>query len=148
MAALVATAPGHWGELQVGDVPAAGLNDLEPELVPDALVAQVADALTQTVDPGKGIVGVEFDNPVAGNSADLGVGYGFAFVFNADDEPELGTELIAGGGGEVIFVNVDISGDAMPTATNASDADCATDLPMAANPTRAKVITSVLMSCP
>lgn len=148
VATLIATADGHWGELQVGDVPASGLNDLEPEVLPDALINEVAGALGETVEDTKGIVGVEFDNPVAGNSAALGVTYGFAFVFNADDEPEIGTELIAGGGGEVIFVNVDVTADVMPTAKSASDADCATDLPTAANPSRAKVITSVVMSCP
>ena len=115
------------------------------------MVAEVASALDETVDPGKGIVGVEFDTGtlVGGESAELdGATYGFAFVFNADDEPERGTELIAGGGSEVIFVNVDVSADAMPTATNASDADCPPEFPSAAYPTQAKVITSVPVACP
>ncbi len=148
VATLVASADGHWGELGVGEVPAAGLADLEPEVIPDAMVDEIGLALEETIDPAKGIVAVEFENPVAGNSADVGVNYGFAFVFNADDEPVVGTELVANGGNEVIFVNVDVSADSMPTAKNASDADCATDVPTAANPTQAKVITLVTMNCP
>ena len=148
VATLVASADGHWGELQVGEVPAAGRADLEPEVIPDAMVDDIGLALTETIDDAKGIVAVEFENPVAGNSAELGVDYGFAFVFNADDEPVVGTELVAGGSNEVIFVNVDVGADSMPTAKNASDADCATDVPTAANPTQAKVITLVPMICP
>ena len=150
VATLVASADGHWGELQVGEVPAAGRADLEPEVTPDAMIAEIGDALPQTVDPAKAIVAVEFDTdtPVGGETADLGVNYGVAFVFDAADEPVPGTQLVAGGGNEVIFVNVDVSADSMPTAKNASDADCATDVPTAANPTQAKVITLVPMNCP
>ena len=148
VATVVVSADGHWGELQVGEVPAAGIADLEPEVLPDAMVDEIARALSETIDPAKGIVAVEFENPVVGNSADVGVNYGFDFVFNADDEPESGTVLLAGGGNEVIFVNVDVGADSMPTAKNASDADCATDVPTAANPTQPKVITLVPMNCP
>lgn len=149
-AMLLTTATGYWGELLPGEVPAAGLSDLDPEIVPDALVAEVADALSETVDPGKAIVGVEFntDAPVGGEMADLGVPYGFAFVFNAAEEPVLGTTLMAGGGSEVVFVNVDIAADVMPTATNAGDVACSSEFPSAVYPSQAKVITAVGMVCP
>ena len=147
---VLTTAEGNWGELLVGDVPASGINDLEPEVVPDAMVDEVAGALMETVDPAKAIVGVEFntDAPVGGEMADLGVPYGFAFVFNAADEPVPGTTLMAGGGNEVIFVNVDIAADVMPTATNAGDVACSSEYPSALYPSQAKVITAVGMVCP
>lgn len=145
---VLTTAAGHWGELLVGDVPASGINDLEPEVVPDALVDQVAGELGETVDRAKAIVAVEFGSPAAGNTADLGVSFGFAFVFNANGDAVPGTQILPGGGNEVIFANVDVSADAMPTATNASNADCAPDYPNAAYPSQAKVITTVFMVCP
>jgi hypothetical protein len=148
---LVATAPGHWGELQVGYVKnPSGLTDVETELVPDSMVAEVAAALMQTVDPGKGIVAVDFDSTVAGYTADLGVNYGFAFVFNSEGEPELGTELLPAGGSSVIFVNVDVNADAMPSAKNATGVDCTLgtlNLPGASLAVQAKVISSLFVTC-
>lgn len=152
VATLVATAPGHWGELQVGYVKnASGLTDVETELVPDSMVDEVAAALMQTVNPAKGIVAVEFDSTSAGYTADLGVSYGFAFVFNSEGEPELGTELLAGGDSSVIFVNVDVSADAMPSAKNATGADCGLgtlSIPGASLAVQAKVISSLIVTCP
>jgi hypothetical protein len=151
VATLVATAPGHWGELQVGYVKdASGLTDVETEMVPDSMVAEVAAALMQTVDPAKGIVAVYFDSTAAGNTADLGVNYGFAFVFNSEGEPELGTELLPNGDSSVIFVNVDVSGDAMPSAKNAADVDChlgTLTIPGASLAVQAKVISSSYAFC-
>ena len=79
---------------------------------------------------------------------DLGATYGFAFVFNADDEPVLGNSLIAGGDTTVIFANVDISADVMPTATNSGGAACSPDPSRVAYPSQAKVFTAVEVVCP
>jgi hypothetical protein len=104
---FLTTAAGAWGELVVGDVPAAGIDIADAEVVPDELVADIADALGETIDPTKAMVVVEFDLDVAagGETADLGATYGFAFVINADDEPVLGNQLIAGGETIVLFAN-------------------------------------------
>ena len=151
VASLVATAPGHWGELQVGYVKdESGLSDVETELVPDSVVAEVAAALMETVDPGKGMVAVEFNRPTAGYTADLGVSYGFAFVFNSEGEPELGNELPPGGGSIVIFVDVDVTTDAMPSAKNASGTDCilgTLSIPGASLAVQPKVISSLYVTC-
>ncbi|MEN8181412.1 MAG: hypothetical protein ABFS46_02635, partial [Myxococcota bacterium] len=74
----------------------------DPEVVPDALVAGVAGALMETIDPAKAMVVVEFDLdvPVGGEAAELGANYGFAFVFGAAGDPVLGKELMAGGDGD------------------------------------------------
>jgi hypothetical protein len=148
---ILATAPGHWGDLQAGVVPAGGGSGVELEVLPDALVGQVAGALGETADPSKGLVAVIYDEDVAigGETADLGVSYGFAFVFDAGDgNPVESNVLLAGGGSEVIFANVDVSANIMPSATDASDQDCAFEFPDAVYPSQAKVLTEVAMACP
>jgi len=56
--------------------------------------------------------------------------------------------LVAGGGAEVIFANVDVSANVMPTARDASDQDCSFEFPDAVYPSQAKVLTEVAMVCP
>jgi hypothetical protein len=150
IATFLVTAADTWGELTVGDVPAAGVDTAEAEVVPDALVAEVAEALMETIAPAKAMVVVEFDleAPVGGEAADLGANYDLAFVFNADDEPVLGNELLAGGDTIVLFANVDISADVMPTATDSGGAACALDPAGVAYPSQAKVFTLVDVVCP
>ena len=147
---FLTTAPNHWGERLVDDVPAQGRNDLELEIVPDTLVAAISALLMEDVDEGKGIVAVSFneDNFIGGESADLGVNYGFSFVLNAADQPVLGRTLIAGGGSEVIFVDVDITTDVMPTASTSTDQPCVLEYPGTVFPTQAKVVTGVDYDCP
>ena len=148
---ILATAPGHWGDLLAGVVPAGGVSGVELEVIPDALVGQVAGALMETADPSKGLVTVIFDEdiPVGGETAELGVNYGFAFVFGVGDgDPVESNMLIADGGNEVIFANVDVSANVMPTMTNSSDQDCSFEFPAAVYPSQAKVITEVAMVCP
>jgi hypothetical protein len=115
------------------------------------LVGQVAGALGKTADPSKGLVAVIYDEDVAvgGETADLGVNYGFAFVFGpGDGDPVESNVLIADGGSEVIFANVDVSTDVMPSATDAGDQDCSFEFPDAVYPSQAKVLTEVAMVCP
>jgi len=147
---FLTTAAGTWGELVVGNVPAAGIDTADAEVVPDELVAGVAEALMKTIDPTKAMVVVEFDldAPVGGETADLGASYDFAFVFDADDEPVLGNSLIAGGDTIVLFANVDISADVMPTATDSGGAACSPDPSGVAYPSQAKVFTAVEVVCP
>jgi hypothetical protein len=147
---FLTTAPDAWGELETADVPAAGANTAEPEVVPDALVAAVSAELMQAIDPAKGIVTIEFDvdTAIGGESADLGSNYGFAFVFDADGNPELGTELAAGADPIVIFANVDITLDVMPSASAAGGGDCPIEFPGTMYPSQAKVFTVVEATCP
>jgi hypothetical protein len=147
---FLTTAAGASGELVLGDVPAAGIDTADAEVVPDELVADIADALGETIDRTKAMVVVEFDLDVAagGETADLGATYGFAFVINADDEPVLGNQLIAGGETIVLFANVDISADVMPTATNPGGAACSPDPSGVAYPSQEKVFTAVEVVCP
>ena len=147
---FLTTAPDAWGELETADVPAEGAAGAEAEVVPDTLVAAVAGALMQTIDPAKGIVAIEFDvdTAVGGESADLGSDYGFAFVFDADGNPEIGTDLAAGADPIVIFANVDITSDVMPSAEGAGGTACALDISGATYPSQAKVFTVVEVVCP
>jgi hypothetical protein len=146
---FLTTAPGAWGELQTGEVPPGGAADAEAEVVPDTLVAAVSAALSQTVDPSKGIVSVEFEGDVAagGESADLAANYGFSFVFDADGNPSLGNELVAGADPIVIFANVDISSNVMPSAASGGGA-CTISFPGTSYPSQAKVFTVIEASCP
>jgi hypothetical protein len=150
IATFLTTAADAWGELAVGDVPAAGVDTADPEVVPDALVAGVAEALMQMIDRTKAMVVVEFDleTPAGGEAAELGANYDFAFVFDAADEPVLGKELLAGGDTIVIFANVDVSADVMPTATSSSGATCTLDPAGVAYPSQATVFTAVEVVCP
>ena len=147
---FLTTATDAWGELLTGDVPAGGIDMADPEVVPDALVAGVAGALMETIDPAKAIVIVEFDfdAPVGGEAAEIGANYGFAFVFDAAGDPVLGKELLPGGDTIVLFANVDISADVMPTATNSGGAACALNPAGVAYPSQAKVFTAVEVICP
>ncbi|NNE19145.1 MAG: hypothetical protein HKN10_11785 [Myxococcales bacterium] len=142
---FLTTAPNTWGELLADDVPAAGLAGLDPQVLADDVVAEVASEIGQAIDPAKGIVVVEFGGEVAtgGETADLGVTYGVALVFDADENAVLGNTLIAGGDTVIVFANVDIVADVMPTATG-----CSLEFPAAVYPAQAKTITAVDVACP
>jgi len=147
---FLTTASNAWGALETADVPAEGENEAEPEVIPDALVATIGAALMETIDPGKGIVAVEFNDEVAdgGESADLGSNYGFAFVFDADGNPEIGNQLAAGADAIVFFVNVDITSNVMPSASAAGGGACPLDFPSVMFPSQAEVFTFVDVTCP
>lgn len=150
-AMFLTTAPNAWGELFTADVPAEGEDMAEPEVIPDALVAAIADALSEMIDPGKGIVSVEFDSQVAvgGETADLAANYGFAFVFDDVGDPVPGNTLVTGGDTIVIFANVDLSSDVMPSATGSGGGACTLAFPTTAFPSQAKVFTVVdVEPCP
>ncbi|MGB3051371.1 MAG: hypothetical protein WBB42_10265 [Polyangiales bacterium] len=150
-AMFLTTAPNAWGELFTADVPAGGEDMAEPEVIPDTLVAAIAAALEETFDPAKGIVSVEFDSQVAvgGETADLTANYGFSFVFDAAGDPAPGNTLVAGGDTVVIFANVDLSSDVMPSATGSGGGACTLAFPTTAFPSQAKVFTVVdVAPCP
>jgi len=148
---FLTTAPNAWGELFTGEVPAGGEDMAEPSVIPDALVAAIAAALEETIDPAKGIVSVEFDSEVAvgGETADLAANYGVSFVFDALGDPVPGNTLTAGGDTIVIFANVDLSSDVMPSATGSVGGACSLAFPGTAFPSQAKVFTVVdVAPCP
>ena len=148
---FLTTAPNAWGELLTAEVPAGGEDMAEAEVIPDALVAEIATALDETIDPAKGMVIVEFDAEVAvgGETADLGSSYGFAFVFRANGDVEIGNQLEAGDDAQVLFANVDTTSDVMPSATGAGGGSCSLAFPSTAFPSEEKVFTIVdVAPCP
>ncbi len=148
---FLTTAPNAWGELFTANVPAGGEDMAEPEVIPDTLVATIAAALEQTVDPTKGIVSVEFDPEVAvgGETAELTAKYGFAFVIDDVGDPVLSKTLVAGGETVVIFGNVDLTEDVGPSATGPASETCTLAFPTTAFPSQAKVFTVVEVApCP
>ena len=147
---FLTTAPNAWGELLTAEVPAGGEDMAEAEVVPDALVAEIATALDKTIDPAKGMVIVEFDAEVAvgGETADLGSSYGFAFVFRANGDVEIGNQLEAGDDAQVLFANVDVTSDVMPSA-GMGGGSCTLEFPSTTFPSEAKVFTIVdVAPCP
>jgi len=72
--------------------------------------------------------------------------------WNDDDDDERHRWLVfaRGPGGEtiVLFANVDISADVMPTATNPGGAACSPDPSGVAYPSQEKVFTAVEVVCP
>lgn len=149
---FVGTADGNWGALFAENVPAQGLNDLEIEVIPDELVDGIAAALSLLTPPStsNGLVGVDFGDgiPVGGETASVDVSTGSAFVFDDQDEPALGDTLIAGGGSEVIFLDVEVSSQVTVTATSADDAPCPLVFPSVTYPVQAKVLTEIPVACP
>jgi hypothetical protein len=147
---LLSTAQGHWGSLFAQNVPAGGLADLEIEVIPDALVTEIATALETTADTNKGIVAVVFDEDTAvgGENAEISVTNELSFVFNEAEEPEEGSTLIAGGGAEVIFINTDVASPVTATAASAGAQSCPPEFPGVAYSVRAKVLTEIEVVCP
>jgi hypothetical protein len=144
----------HWGSLFPDQIPSEGRNDLELQVIPDALVAGIGLALGVTVDPTKGIVSVSFDEntAAAGDKATISVGSETSFVFDGDGEPVEGNALLPGGVAqgdtEVIFVNVDLTDQVTVTASNAADEPCAQDFANLVYPVEEKVLTEVEVTCP
>lgn len=151
-ALFLATAAGHWGSLLADDVPPGGLTGLDPEVIPDALVEGVGAqlGLLTPPNPSKGLVAVNFDEDltVGGESASIDVNEGGSFIFDDDEDPVLGDTLVAGGGSDVIFINVDVAGSVTATATDASDQACSQEFPDVTYPVQAKVLTELDVVCP
>ncbi|MGB9338933.1 MAG: hypothetical protein WCB63_06835 [Polyangiales bacterium] len=148
---FLTTAPNAWGELFTADVPAGGENMAEPEVLPDALVAGIAAELSETIDPMKGLVVVEFDSQVAegGETANLTANYEFSLVFDAAGNPARGNALVPGADPIVIFANVDITANVAPSATGPNSEPCPLEFPTTAFPSQAKVFTVVdVATCP
>jgi len=144
------TALDAWGELVTADVPVGGEDMAEAEVVPDTLVDMVATQLGETIDSMKGMVIVEFDAEVAvgGETADLGSKYGFAFVFRDDGSVEIDNELEVGDDPQILFANVDVTSDVMPSA-GTGGGSCTLAFPSTTFPSEEKVFTIVdVASCP
>lgn len=140
-----------WGVAAYEVVPAGGATEVELELISEDEVGQVELALGKTADPAKGIVALIFVDSdtataVGGETATLSEADDFSFVFDDEDTPVEGTELIAGGGTDLIFVGVGLTDSLTVTATDAADAPCPTDA--ATYPVLAKTITDVELNCP
>jgi hypothetical protein len=149
---FLTTADGNWGSLFAENVPAGGVAGLEVEVIPDALVGQVAAALEATVDESKGLVAVVFDDTttVGGESASISANSELSFIFNAADEPEEGDTLCGETdcGREDLFLNTDVAATVTATATNASAQSCPLEFPGASYSVQAKVLTEIDVFCP
>ena len=147
---FLTTASDAWGSLVADNVPAGGLTGLEIEVVPDALVDEVADALGTTADLMKGAVAVSFDDTtVSGDeTATITTGSELAFVFDQVDEPSAGNTLIPGGGTEVIFLNADVTASVTANALNAISQPCPLEFPAATYSVQEKVFTDIEVFCP
>jgi hypothetical protein len=151
---ILTTTPGkpNWGSLFAENVPAGGRTGLEVEVIPDALVGEVAAALEATVDESKGLVAVVFDDTttVGGESASISTNSELSFIFNAADEPEEGATLCGETdcGSEVLFLNTDVAATVTATATNASAQSCPLEFPGASYSVQAKVLTEIDVFCP
>ena len=146
------TAEGNWGSLFAENVPAGGLTDLDVEVIPDALVGEVAAALEATVDESKGLVAVVFDDTTTegGETASISANSELPFVFDAppDEAPVESFTLIANGGSEVLFLNTDVSASVTVTAMSSTMNPCPLEFPGVTYPVQAKVLTEIDVVCP
>jgi hypothetical protein len=144
-----ASASGSWSSIVRRVVPAEGLTNVELEVIPDALVAEIGSALGRTVDEAKGIAAVEFDTiiPVGGQSATLDEDADFSFAFDGAGDPQLSTALISGGDNQLIFVGVDLTEALTVTPEGSSGGELCSVRFRATPPILAKSITEVEVSC-
>jgi hypothetical protein len=149
---FLTTADGNWGSLFAENIPAEGRSGLEVEVIPDALVGEVADALEATVDESKGLVAVVFDDTttVGGETASISSSSELSFIFNAGDNPEEGDTLCGETdcGSEVLFLNTDVAATVTATATSASAQPCPLEFQGASYSVQAKVLTEIDVHCP
>lgn len=142
---VVAGLAGHWSSLvreTVLDSQTNATGDLF--LIPDALINDVATALSRTVDPANGIVIAEFDNHVGGEKATLSEASDLPFTFDAAGDPVESNELLATGETGLVFTNV------APGSVQVSvDAPaCTAEFPGVAWPVQAKTFTVAPVYCP
>jgi hypothetical protein len=140
----------NWGSLFAEIVPSGGLADLEVEVIPEALVGEIGAALGVAPDASKGIVAVVFneDTTVGGETAAIVADTGdISFVFDDQDEAVEGDTLIAGGGSEVIFLNVDPAATVRADAVSTAQQGCPHEFPNATYSVMVKVLTEIDVVC-
>lgn len=142
----------NWGSLFAEIVPSGGIAGLEVEVIPDALVGQLAADLGVTPDNTKGIVAVVFDEDtiVGGETAGIVADTSdISFIFNAADEPEEGDTLCGETdcGSEVIFLNVDPAATVRADAVSTAQQGCPHEFPNATYSVLEKVLTEIDVVC-
>jgi len=151
---ILTTTPGkpNWGSLFAENVPAGGRTGLEVEVIPEALVDQLAADVGVTPDNTKGIVAVAFDETtiVGGETAGIVADTSdISFIFNAADEPEEGDTLCGETdcGSEVIFLNVDLAATVRADAVSTAQQGCPHEFPDATYSVLEKVLTEIDVVC-
>ena len=140
----------NWGSLFAENVPAGGRTGLEVEVIPEALVGQLAADLGVTPDNATGIVAVVFDETtiVGGETAGIVADTSdISFVFDDQDAAVEDDTLIAGGGSEVIFLNVDPAATVRADAVSTAQQGCPHEFPDATYSVLEKVLTEIDVVC-
>jgi hypothetical protein len=101
---------GTWGFLERRHVPRNGTNT-DLSVIPDALMAQVAQDLERDIDETKGIVEPYFDpaSSLGGETAMLSEPSDFSFTTDANGNWVLSGELLAGGEPFLAFSGVNVT---------------------------------------
>jgi len=142
----------NWGSLFAEIVPSGGIAGLEVEVIPDALVGQLAADLGVVPDASKGIVAVVFneDTTVGGETAAIVADTSdISFIFNAAEAPEEGDALCGETdcGSEVIFLNVDPAATVRADAVSTAQQGCPHEFPDATYSVLEKVLTEIDVVC-
>ena len=147
---LLATAEGNWGLIVAAFLPASG-EEVELEVLPDAVVQAIVGALGETIDETKGIVGLDFldASGTGGETATLGEsnGFTFTFAFDIDGTPMLSDVLLPDGDDDLIFANVAPVASLTVSPQGNGLNECELDEPGLEYPVVAKAITEVLAVC-
>jgi hypothetical protein len=140
-----------WGFIELYAVPTAGRSDLEIVVAADAHVAQIGQTLMVDIDDTKGMVLLFFEPPggSGGETATLSESYDFSFTFDADGEPVLSDDVLAGDEEPVlVFGGVDLTEELTVTPVSADGENtCDLEYPGAVYPVMAKAITVVDATC-
>ena len=125
---FLSQAADSWGELSAEDVPAGGISGLELEVIPDALLGEIAGDVGVVPDTSKGMVAVVFDETsfitVGGETASISANSELSFVFDAAGDPVESDALVVDGGSEVIFLNVDLASTVTANAVTTTQQQC------------------------
>lgn len=139
----------HWSRIVTINNPANGTTDVDTEIVPNALVAEVAGALGDDIDAAKGVIFLDFDTEYqgGGESANVTTAEG-SFTFDTMGDPAEGTNLLAGGDSFLMFYGVPV-GTTTVTVQGASGVNaCVIDrADVASWPVQAATFTEVKVTC-
>ena len=118
---LVASKAEHWGTIYTLTHTTTDATDVNFEIIPNQLVADVSAELAAPIDPTDGVVFVDFDTEYAGGgeAADVTTSEGVLTFDAGNAVVEEGPNLVAGGGDFLLFYGVP-AGTTTPTVTGAS----------------------------
>jgi hypothetical protein len=138
------TAAGHWGSVDIADVPDETVG-LELSLLSDPIMTEIEEALGRSFDPAEGIVLIAFEGAAGGETGAIDAQSEDPFTFDENGDPIVQDTVIADENDEAMLVFTGVSA-ASVSATVSGTCEIDED-PGTTYPVRAKSITTVYALC-